>query len=71
MTTTQTQEITSSFEIIEGDKRGFELRIVNDGWWKARAVIYDQWIAEKLAKELGITIQYSRFNTRYEKEAEN
>ena len=57
----------SNFEIVEAEKRGFELRIQDDGWWKARAIIYDEWIAEKLAKELGIKIQYHRIMSRYVK----
>jgi len=57
----------SNFEIVEAEKRGFELRIKDDGWWKARAIIYDEWIAEKLAKELDIKIQYHRIMSRYVK----
>jgi len=36
----------------------FELEIKGDGWWKARAIIYGEWIAEKLAAELGIEVEY-------------
>ena len=38
----------------------FELVIKGDGWWKARAIIYGDWIAEKLAKELGIKVEYAK-----------
>jgi len=29
-------------------------------WWHARAIIYGDWIAEKLAKELGIKVEYAK-----------
>ena len=38
----------------------FELVLDGDGWWKARAIIYGDWIAEKLAKELGIKVEYAK-----------
>lgn len=56
------------FEISEGDKKGFELRIKDDGWWRARAIIYDQWIAEELARDLGIKIKYNKHNSKYRDE---
>ena len=37
----------------------FELVIKDDLWWRARAIIYGDWIAEKLAKELGIKVEYA------------
>jgi len=38
----------------------FELGIRGDQWWHARAIIYGDWIAEKLAKELGIKVEYAK-----------
>ena len=38
----------------------FELVLDGDAWWKARAIIYGDWIAERLAKELGIKVEYAK-----------
>lgn len=38
----------------------FELKIKGDQYMNARAIIYGDWIAEKLAKKLGIKVKYSK-----------
>jgi len=55
----------SQFEIIEAEKRGFELRFREDQYWRARAIIYDEWVAKRLAFELGIKVHYNKINSRY------
>jgi hypothetical protein len=60
------QATRTRLEIVEGDKRGFEIRIKGDMYNKARAVIYDEWIAKELAADLGIAIHYNKVNSRYE-----
>ena len=38
----------------------FEIVIKGDQWHKARALIYDEFIAEELAKDLGIKVWKSK-----------
>jgi hypothetical protein len=63
----------TEFEIVQQPKSfqdsrpsdRFELRIKNDGWWKARGILYGDWVAERLATELGIKVEYIKNHEVY------
>ena len=59
MTRFEISQMSKSFkDSTPSDK--FELRIEGDGYMNARAIIYSDWIAEELARDLGIEVKYMR-----------
>lgn len=55
-----TQQSKSFHDATPADR--FELTIKGDTYWKGRAIIYGEWTAKKLAKELGIKIRYLQYS---------